>query len=161
MIAVTSPNASSETAVQSAVQATSRPSSRTRRGQDGGYRPDRGRGRPAPRQAAVDDPVDDVAGRGDGGLGDPVADGRPAAVALDEARRAHHREVLAGVGERGPDRLGELADGAVARPQRVEEREPLGIGEHLAQLRVEPVALEVGIDGRHGATIELIAYLRK
>ena len=109
--------------------------------------------------APVDDAPDDVAGVEDRGLGEAVPDGRSLAAAVHEARGAEHPEVLARVGEWDAEDRCQVADRALAVPQGVEQPEPLGIREDLADLGVKAEALEVAVGG-HCVTVRLIARLR-
>ena len=110
-------------------------------------------------ETAVGDALDDVAGVEYRWLGEAVADGRSLAAAVHEARGAEHGQVLACVGEWNAEDRREVADGALAVPQGVEQPESLGIREDLADLGVEPISLEVCVGG-HDPTISLVAQLR-
>ena len=133
------------------------------RGERGGHRHQapvspgpRGRCRRA-GHPALDDAMDDVARLDDRGLGEAVGDGRAGTAADDEARGAHHREVLAGVRQRHADGVREGADRAVPVPKGIEDHQALGVGEHLAHLRMEAEALEgVGVDLGHVRMIVIL-----
>lgn len=69
--------------------------------------------------------------------------------------------MLARVRERRSDDRRQLADAPITVAQGVKQEQPLGVGQDLADLGVEPVAVE-GIGLRdHGRTVHLFARLRK
>ena len=69
---------------------------------------------------------------------------------VDEPGRPHDREVLARVGECHADRRRELAHGPLPAPQGVEQHEPLGVGQDLADLGVQAVELQRVVGVIHG-----------
>lgn len=96
--------------------------------------------------SAADDPIDDVAGRHDLGLGELVEDRRARSSALDETGGPEYAEMLAGVREGDADCCGEIADGACAAAQGVQEHQALGIRQYLADVRVHPVVVGIAPD---------------
>ena len=112
---------------------------------------------------------------GDRRLRQPIADRGPGAPAIDETGRPQHGQVLARVGERHADRGRQLAHGTLTAPERVQEHEPLCVGQDLAELGVEAVPLQGVVAEIHGvwtsscercrypgtSTLQLIAFLRK
>jgi hypothetical protein len=79
---------------------------------------------------------------------------------------AQDREVLAGIREAHPDDLGQVADAPLPRPERLEDHQPLGVSEDLAQLGVKSERLGVpasilllatGLILQHGQILPILA----
>lgn len=79
------------------------------------------------------------------GLGEGVEDRRPGPAGVNQAGGAKHGEVLTRVGKVAAERLGQVADRVLAVTQDVKEHEPLGVGKHPADLRVEAIPLRISM----------------
>ena len=93
----------------------------------------------------LDNPVNHIAGFDELGLGEGVEDRRPGPPGVYQAGGAKHGQVLTRVCEVATERLGQVADRVLALTQDVKEHEPLGVGKHSADLRVEAIPLRISI----------------
>src|SRR5574340_708383 len=102
------------------------------------------------------DLLDESIGLEDPGVGEAIEDGIAVAARDDQAGVTEHREVLAHVRHLAADLEREVTDRALPVGQRLEDAQPLGIGQRSPDVGgPPPVGLGRGLDHRHEAILPL------
>jgi hypothetical protein len=79
------------------------------------------------------------------GLGQVVEDRRAGPTSVHKAGRTEHRQVLTRVRQAAAQLLCQVADRVLAFAQNIQEHQALGVGEHPAHFRVQPIPLWISI----------------
>src|SRR5664280_1049174 len=97
------------------------------------------------RKPTPHDPVDHIACLDELWLGQAVEDRRANPARVDKAGRTKHGQVLARVRKVAAKFLGEVADRVLTLSQHVQQHQSLGVGQHPAYFRVQPIPLRISM----------------
>jgi hypothetical protein len=112
---------------------------------------------PVPGEVIHEEAVDDVTGLDDAGIGEAVVDAGAFAAGLDDAAVAEDGEVTGDDGLGGSEPGDEVADGAFALTELVDNHEAARVSEGLAEFGLEAEELEIVIGG-HDALLDIDIY---